>query len=122
MRKQIKPEVKCKKCGHTTEHAEFEEFCDQCGKQMNVKDHEFLHLTVFITSDEVQHLYFCSWKCVRAYLVTHCEELQKTHFVSLPYPVGLGQDSKGDTMANFFKDFLGFNNEAQVNPKCLEGS
>lgn|SRR4030042_1027119 len=111
MRKEVKPAVKCKCCGQTTEYPIEEAFCDFCGKLLPKKMYP-LELTIFKTvgGDDMERVEFDSWQCVKEYLIKNQKKLLCYHFVSLPMPV-FRSNSKNrgqytDTGANFLKVFL----------------
>lgn len=78
----------CGECGRHKSTVQEEIYgCDNCRKeiQRNLKANKRQHLQLTVFHDPAnsssQHLEFCSWKCVIAYL----PKIKSNYFVSLPY-------------------------------------
>jgi len=84
MRKMVKPEVKCKQCKATIKQQETAVFCDYCNKLIGLERY-YLDITVFKVNDETEHVEFCSWKCVFAWLKKNKSKMKNWNFISLPY-------------------------------------
>jgi hypothetical protein len=74
----------CPHCGAIKKLARLRVICDNCGKVIceGKQVHAELELTIFIDFPETRSCHFCSWKCVREFLLKLNE---KFDFISLPY-------------------------------------
>ncbi len=75
----------CEKCHRFVKEISPEQHgCDQCKKPIvPYRNDERLEVSVFHKQAEVEHSYFCSWKCVFKFV----KKLKTDHFFTLPYVV-----------------------------------
>ena len=83
MRKVTKPAKVCDKCGSQLIPEETEEFCDYCKEKISKEFH--LEITTHFTGDNWKDDYFCSWKCVFAWLKNFPYNKERVEFITLPY-------------------------------------
>lgn len=110
MRKKIKEATKCDKCGATTSFEQYENVCDQCGKAFPQKV-QVLRMTMFYPSHnrEARMSEFCSWECVKKYLLKNRKKFQNFAFIDLPHLVMAGygpHETYSDKSDNFFGAFM----------------
>jgi len=99
--KNIKKRKVCPCCGHITIEEKSTIVCDNCGKEVPYSENtNFLELGKFYYSDiAMQRLHFCSWKCLREFIINHKEKLLDCDFMTLPY-------LHREDYENFLKEFL----------------
>ena len=85
MIEELMKEERCKCCGSLLRRAYVRLICDNCGKVIEEGEAvspEF-ELTVFKHRiDEAEEKHFCSWKCVREWLLKFDGDFD---FITLPY-------------------------------------
>jgi len=99
MRKVTKPAKVCDKCGSRLTPEEYDEFCDHCKEKISKEVH--LEVTTHFNGDEWRHDYFCSWKCVFAWLKNLPYDKERIQFMNLPYINSM-------LKRNFGKDYNAF--------------
>ena len=99
--KVIEEKEKCPYCGRIIKHEKTIIICDNCNQEISSRDYA-LEFTIFPLQDdkEAVHLHFCSWKCLKKFIIKNKTKLATCDFMVLPYlhPYALDE---------FLKEFLG---------------
>jgi len=102
MRKKIKPDKICPKCGTRLKFGEEAVFCDVCKER--VTSEYPLRITVFWEDGDkpTSDVECCSWKCVKKFLKNFPYNKKQVNFINFPY---ISNYTKGDFESEL-KDFL----------------
>ena len=93
---------KCNKCGQRGKIISEEVYgCDNCKKEIDMSkpESDYLKLQVFYQIAGVDHLEFCSWKC----LFKKAKKLKSDYFISLPFLHFDGKFKNGCQSKDFWK-------------------
>ena len=92
MLKELRKMVRCPKCGSVLTKEYVVVYCDNCGKEIERGESvsRDLVLSIFYEDDcdHVDELDFCSWKCLREYLLKMTKddlEASEVGFMTLPF-------------------------------------
>jgi len=98
--KIVEERKRCPCCGRIIKDEKSIIVCDNCGKTVPYGENEnFLELSKFYYDADMQRLHFCSWKCLREFIINHKEKLLDCDFMTLPY-------LHREDYENFLKEFL----------------
>lgn len=106
----------CPSCGTTLTQEKYQLYCDNCKTMIDQEKFYPLKITVFhnTTIDDPEHVEdfeFCSWKCVREWLIKNLTKIKKLDFINLPYICqtkrGFSKTQYVDFLDGFLRDFVG---------------
>lgn len=107
MRKKIKPDKICPKCGTRLKFGEEAVFCDVCKERVGT-DYP-LKITIFWEDCEesAKDVEVCSWKCVKEFLQDFPFDKKKVNFINLPYISNYSTGNFESELEGFLKVFMG---------------